>query len=302
MKRVRIIFFLFLIGGVIGITAILIKEKRQPQCSPSLAVLFQELGRPIKTLDRAISRMLPIDEIDEKMLGEEIKYRLEKILKPITPDEESIVIYLNSLIEFLSRETQRSFEYKVFLVDGPPNAFAMPGGVLCVTKDLMNILENEAELAAILSHEIGHVERGHLFDAVRGEMLRRKIKMSVVFSYASDVIGMIIGLSFSKTQEDEADEYGFRMLIKKGYDPIAMSTVFEKLIQSHPHKLRKLIDPLDDFFSTHPYTQVRFDKFRARAELWKKTYPDERQYLGKKKFRDRITTFEVDDFYEKNAN
>lgn len=129
-------------------------------------------------------------------------------------------------------------------------------------------------------------------------MVRRKINRASIFSYTSDVIGMIFGLSFSKTQEDEADEYGFRMLLKKGYDPIAMVTLFEKLIQVEPITLKKLIDPFDDFFSTHPYTQVRVDKFRARAQLWKKTYPKESQYLGKKKFRERITTFEVSDFYE----
>lgn len=298
MKKIRLIFFLFLMGGVIATSLILIKEQVQPQFSRSLAPLFQELGKPIKTLDRAISQILPIDQIDEKMLGEEIKCKFEQISKSKTPDEENTLRYLNSLIEFLSSETKKSFEYKVFLVDGPPNAFAMPGGVLCVTKDLIKILENEAELVAILSHEIGHVERGHLFDAARGEMLRRKIIKSSVVSYATDVIQMLIGLSFNKTQEDEADEYGFRMLLKKGYDPIAMSTSLEKFIQGHPHALSKAANPFDDFFSSHPYTELRIDKFRARAQLWNKTYSNEKRILGKKKFMNRITTFKQNDFYE----
>ena len=291
MKKLRAIFFLFLICGVVSVSLILIKEKPQPPFSRSLAPLFQELGKPVKSVDRAISRLFPIDEIDEKILGNEIKLRFANTSKPKTPGEEATVRYLNSLIASLSDEARRSFEYQVFLVDGPPNAFAMPGGAICVTKDLMDILENEAELAAILGHEIGHVERGHLFDAARGEMLRRKIRKTSVGTYASDVIHMIVGLSFRKTQEDEADEYGFRILLKKGYDPIAMSTSFEKLIQG-PIQNQGPTNSIEDFFISHPYTELRIEKFRSRAKLWKQNYPNEKRSLGKKNFEDRMTVAE----------
>lgn len=293
MKGFRVIFFLLLLCGVVGVSLILIKEKPQPPFSRSLAPLFQELGKPVKSVDRAISRMFPIDEVDEKMLGNEIKLRFADTSKPRTADEEATVRYLNSLITSLSDETRRSFEYQVFLVDGPPDAFAMPGGALCVTKGLMGILENEAELVAILSHEIGHIERGHLFDAARGKMLRRKIRKTSVVTYASDVIHMIVGLSFSKTQEDEADEYGFRMLLKKGYDPIAMSTSFEKLILGSVQK-QGPTNPFEDFFTSHPYTELRIEKFRSRAKLWQQNYPNEKRYLGKKNFEDRMTVFEAE--------
>ncbi|MEM1283228.1 MAG: M48 family metallopeptidase [Chlamydiota bacterium] len=291
MKAFRIIFFLTLVCGVAAVSLIFIKEKPQPPFSRSLAPFFQELGKPLKSADRVVSRMFPIDEIDEKTLGNEIKLRLAESSKPKTPEEEATVRYLNSLITFLSNERRRSFEYQVFLVDGPPNAFAMPGGALCVTNGLMGVLDNEAELVAILGHEIAHVERGHLFDAARGEMLRRKISETSVVTYASDVIHMIVGLSFSKTQEDEADEYGFRMLLKKGYDPFAMSTSFEKLIQGTVQK-QGATNPFEDFFTSHPYTELRIEKFRSRAKLWKQNYPNEKRYLGKKNFEDRVTVFE----------
>lgn len=291
MKVFRIIFFLLLICGVVGVSLILIKEKPQPPFSRSLAPLFQELGKSVKSVDRAVSRIFPIEEIDEKILGDEIKSRFADTSKPTTAGEETAVRYLNSLISSLSSETHRSFEYQVFLVDGPPNAFATPGGALCVTKGLMDILENEAELVAILAHEVGHVERGHLFDAARGEMLRRKIRNTSIAAYASDVIHMIVGLSFSKTQEDEADEYGFRMLLKMGYDPIAMSTSFEKLILGSV-QTQGSTNPFEDFLSSHPYTEHRIEKFRSRAKLWKQNYPNENRYLGKKNFKDRVTVFE----------
>lgn len=293
MKRFKIIFFIFLICVIMGVSLILLKEKPQPPFSRSLAPLFQELGKPVKSVDRVISRVFPVNEINEKMLGDEIKLRFAETFKPKIPEEEATVRYLNSLINSLSDETRGSFQYQVFLVDGPPNAFAMPGGVLCITKGLMGILENEAELVAILGHEIGHVERGHLFDAARGEMLRRKIRKTSIVSYASDAIHILVGLSFSKTQEDEADEFGFRMLLKKQYDPIAMTTPLEKLIQGSMQK-QGSTDFFEDFFTSHPYTELRIEKFRSRAKLWKKNYPNEKRCLGRKNFKDRITVAEAE--------
>lgn len=62
--------------------------------------------------------------------------------------------------------------------------------------------------------------------------MRRKLRLVSVEDYASSAIRVLIRLSFSKTQEDEADEYGFRLLVNQGYDPIAMSTAFEKLLKA----------------------------------------------------------------------
>jgi beta-barrel assembly-enhancing protease len=301
MKMFRIFIFLLLIGGAIGVSLVLINEQVQPPFSRSLSPLFQELGKPIKSIDRAISQILPVGDIDEKMLGDEIKLRFSQTSKPTTPDEEITVRYLNSLINSLSNESSKPFNYTVFLVDGSPNAFAMPGGALCVTKGLMDVLTNEAELVAILSHEIGHVERGHLFDAARGEMLRRKIKKASTITYASDVIHSIISLNFSKTQENEADEYGFRLLLKKGYDPIAMSTSFQKLMIEHTENIQGPTNPFNDFFATHPYTELRIEKFRSQAKLWKEHHPSEVRHLGENNFKNRITFFETSNAKEVNT-
>lgn len=279
MKRFRLFFFFFLILGVIGVTVILSYEKPKSTFSRSFAPLFQELGKPVKSLDRVITRILPIDEIDEKMLGDEIKLKFKEIIKLKTVDDETLVQYLNSVISSLSEESHRGLEYIVFLVEGPPNAFALPGGVICITNSLLDALENEAELVAILSHEMGHIERGHLLDAAKKEMLRRKIHQSSIFSYASDAVYKIMGLCFSKAQEDEADEYAFRMLVKKGYDPMAMSNALEKLITVESSNKQTVTNIFKDFFTTHLYTKLRVEKFRSRAKLWKENYPNKKKYF-----------------------
>lgn len=289
MKKFRVIFFLLILFGLSLITTLSIQNPVQPPFTYSLSILFQELGKPIKSVDRAISCMLPIDEIDEKMLGDEIKSRLTDA----TIQEEATVKYLNSLIKCFSDEIHKPFEYTVFLIEGPPNACALPGGVICITTDLINLLESEAELVAILGHEIGHIERGHLFDAARGEMMLRKITGDSHAFYASELLRLMLNLAFSKSQEDEADEYSFRLLVKKQYDPFAMSNVFNKLNSSHIHDLQST-SLIDDFLATHPHIELRIEKFYSRAQAWIANHPSEKWYSGEKNFVNRISHKEKD--------
>lgn len=284
MNRWKAPFFLLLTFGIAAVTFLFFQMRVQPPFSRSFGTLFQELGKPVKTVDRAVSRIYPVNAIDEKMLGDEIKAELAHTsLK----SEPATVKYLNALVNSFRKET--SFDYAVFLVEGPPNAYAMPGGAICVTTGLMNILESEAELVSILGHEMGHIERGHLFDAARDEMLRKKIRQTTPIDFASAAIRTMMRFSFSKSQEDEADEYGFRLLVANGYDPMAMSRAFEKLVHDHGHHAPGL---LDDFFTTHPQPQLRREKFRARAQLWLENYPDAERYNGIENFAQRTSRFE----------
>ncbi|MFZ0565139.1 MAG: M48 family metallopeptidase [Chlamydiales bacterium] len=289
MKKSKVIFFLLILIGLSIVTTHSIQHPVQPPFTHSLSILFQELGKPIKSVDRAISCILPVDEIDEKMLGDEIKLKLADT----TIQEEATIKYLNSLVQCFSDETHKPFEYEVFLVDGPPNACALPGGVICVTTGLIKLLENEAELAAILGHEIGHIERGHLFDAARGEMLLRKITGESHAFYASELLHLMLNFIFSKSQEEEADEYSFRLLVKKQYNPFAISDVFTKLSSSHIHNPQPT-SLIDDFFATHPQTELRIEKFYARAQAWIANHPREKWYGGEKNFANRITHTEKD--------
>ena len=77
--------------------------------------------------------------------------------------KEGSLKYLNALVHSLTSETYKPFEYRIFLEEGSPNACALPGGAICITTGLMDLLQNESELVAVLSHEIGHIERGHYF-------------------------------------------------------------------------------------------------------------------------------------------
>jgi len=288
MKKLRFSLFLFVFCGIVILLLILFKYTPNPPFSRTIAPLLQALGKPIQSIDRSISRVLPINDMDEKKLGEEIKALLPKNFI-LNKESATTIKYLNSLVKSLCKTTRKPFEYKVFIIDGSPNACALPGGIICVTDRLLNILENEAELVAVLGHEIGHIEHGHLFDAARGKMFRKKIAAIGI----AKILGLVRGItkfSFSKTQEDEADEYGFRMLLQNGYDPNAMSSSLKKLL-SQSKNLQKP-DLLLDFMNSHPYIELRIEKFLTLALHWKKKHPQEKYYLGKKNLDQKITFFE----------
>ncbi len=289
MKKFRILFFSLILFGIGFVITLSVLQPVKPPFYHSFSMLFQELGKPLKSVDRAISSILPIDAIDEKKLGEEIKSRLSGT----TIQDAVTVNYLNSLVKSFSDELHKPFEYQVFLTGGPPNACALPGGIICITTGLLKLLESEAELVAILGHEIGHIERGHLFDAARNEMLSRKLTGNSHAFYASELLHFMLNVAFSKSQEDEADEYGFRLLVKKQYDPYAMSKAFKKLQKCHAHPSQSP-SIIDDFFATHPHTELRFEKFSARAHAWLCNHLDEQWYIGEKNFTNRIPHTEHD--------
>ena len=292
----RAIFLAFFIIGIVSLSIILIQESSDTPATRSLLPLFQELGKPVQSINRSISQLLPVYEIDEKILGEEIRSNFFEHFVMGKGNEEqeylNSVNYLNSLVSSLTKDSKKSFDYQVFLIEGGLNAFSMPGGTICITKNLLKTLKNEAELVAILSHEIGHIERGHLFDAVRDELLNKKAPQISLVSYVAVIIQVMSKISFSKTQEDEADEYGFRTLIKFGYDPAAMSSCFQALLQEGSSNLQVVTNPIKDFFSTHPYIKFRIEKFSSRAKLWKENSPNQEYYLGESNLIKQVTAFE----------
>ncbi|WP_375402073.1 M48 family metalloprotease [uncultured Sphingomonas sp.] len=135
--------------------------------------------------------------------------------------------------------------FNVTLLDSPvDNAFAIPGGYIYVTRNLVALMNDEAELAAVLGHEVAHVAARHS----RGRQ-QRATRNSVLGALGQLGIGAIFGnsglaglaargaptlfqmdtLGFSRGQETESDNLGIRYLAGSGYDPLALSTMLESL-------------------------------------------------------------------------
>jgi len=143
------------------------------------------------------------------------------------------------------------------------NAFAYPGGVIILTRGLLDAYDNEAQVAFVLAHEIGHfVGRHHLKTMSRA--VGSQIALGIIFQGVSGAhfAGMgdqMLQLSYSRKQEEEADDYGI-LLAREAYGNSEDFAVMMEKLLSGQH--------LPDWaypFSTHPNSKARIQKLKDRA-------------------------------------
>lgn len=188
----------------------------------------------IHQMDRSTMATLDRFMTDESDLPEETQIRLTGVF--------------NELVDAGAGErTARPPKYKLLFRGGKmgPNAFALPGGTIVITDDLVEMFpDNEDALAGVLGHEIGHVEMEHslrrLYRAV-GVATMVTLMAGDAGPMIEDILlegGALLSLSFSRGQETESDNFSVDLLHEIGRNPEAMAAFFEeieKMTSSHSH-------------------------------------------------------------------
>jgi len=191
--------------------------------------------------------------------------------------DKGVEEYVASVGRRLARVSARPelpYEF-VVLNNSVPNAWSLPGGKIAINRGLLTELDNEAELAAVLGHEIVHAaarhgaqqqERGLLAQiAVNalGAATRSAGYGQLAVGTASIGAGMVFA-NYSREAESEADLYGMRYMSKAGYDPQAAVTLQETFVRlSKDRKQRQ--DWMSGLFASHPPSQQRVNANRATA-------------------------------------
>ncbi len=157
-------------------------------------------------------------------------------------------------------------DFTVTLLNSPiDNAFAIPGGYVYVTRDLLALMNDEAELASVMGHEVGHVAARHA---------RSRQNTANIAGIGTGLLGALLGnsalgqlvtkgvgygaqlgvLGFSRSQETQADSLGVRYLVGAGYDPLAASTMLASLAAQNTLETRigGKSGTTPTIFSTHP--------------------------------------------------
>ena len=178
------------------------------------------------------------------------------------PELES---YLDGIVAGLKPEPLAegaSFRVRV-LVDPALNAFAMPNGAVYIHTGILARLENEAQLATVLAHEITHATHRHGLKSFRN--FKNKTAFAAAFNAGTAGVGGLLGAigaasaisGYSQDLEREADVTGFRMIAAAGYDPRECSKVFKVLLAES--KRSKIKQPF--FFGSHPRLEERNASF-----------------------------------------
>lgn len=209
------------------------------------------------------------------------------------PELEEYVKAVGMRIAFVSHRPNLKYQFRV-LNTSVPNAFAVPGGFIVINRGLLVTLGSEAEMAAVLAHETGHVTAKHSLAAYQ-----RAIAGNVLLSGVSIVAGGDAGVlalgnitanllqsGFSREQEREADALGIDYMVKAGYSPEGMIRLQELFWT----KFEGGKNPawIEGIFRTHPFSKERLENTRAKVA---KDYPDAlkdpRFTLGEASFKQR---------------
>jgi predicted Zn-dependent protease len=214
----------------------------------------------------------------EMALGKEMAQEAELESKMV--DDPVVTEYVNRLGQNLVRNSDAKVPFTIKVVDSDEvNAFALPGGFMFVNTGLLLKTDNEAELAGVLAHEIGHVAARHgTRQATRGQLINYgSIPLIFMGGWAGYAIRQAASLAipmgfmkFSRGMEAEADMLGLQYMYRAGYDPNEFVNFFERiesLEKAKPGAVSRL-------FSTHPMTRDRIRAAQKEIELDLKGEPE----------------------------
>ena len=179
--------------------------------------------------------------------------------------EETLQSYLNQIGQRIAGFCQRpDLAYHFAAIEeGGANALALPGGYVYITRDLLKEFKTEAQLAAVLSHEIGHVVARDTLVAMSEQIGMTALMAAAQAGGSADLargtrfVTVMLGLQYSRDDEKEADLAGLSYMTQAGYDPNGMVEVMQIL-----EKLQTM-RPIE-FFSTHPNPESRITYIEER--------------------------------------
>lgn len=199
----------------------------------------------------------------EVQLGQQYSTQLNTSLPIVT--DPAIDGYINQLGNSMAKLTGRKdLDWHFFVVNTDVvNAFALPGGYIYVNRGVIERADKMDELAGVIGHEIGHVVRRHSVKQMQQKQgANIGVALTCVLTHVCDsqasqaaiqVGGAAAFASFSRQDEKEADEEGFKNTIRAGISPRGLVTFFGKLMAAD----KGGGSPVDAWFSDHPLTQDR---------------------------------------------
>jgi len=212
-------------------------------------------------------QLMLISRQQDISIGQRYAPEVEKQLGGAIDDRvlQNYVDYVGQKIASVSHES--GFEYHFTAVeDESINAMALPGGYIFITRGMLEKLDSEAQLAAILGHETVHVVARHSAAA-----MSREIGISMLLSavtsdstpegalVAADLTRQILALRYSRADERQADLGGLDYMVWAGYNPYAMLEIM-RMLQSQPR------EKTPKFFLTHPSPHNRIEYLTQRIQ------------------------------------
>ncbi len=229
---------------------------------------------------------LTFSEAEERKLGEDVSVRIRQRFGVV--QDAGVHKYVALTGTVMAQQSDRPNLPWTFIVldtDGV-NAFASPGGFVHVTRGALGLIANEAELAAVLGHEIAHVTRKHTINAIRKN---NAVKLgsdqaggraALIAAAASAVYDNIIENAYDRGDELDADKVSIELTQKAGYKPSTLGDFLNRLAERNNSQKER-----NGLFASHPETKERVTKIGQLAASAKAAALVEPRYRTNIKYR-----------------
>ena len=239
--------------------------------STPVGAQFGGLGSKLGKVADAVQE-LTFSESEEVMLGGDISTKLRDKYGVVQDQAvHKYVTLVGSVLASASSRPNLKWTFVVLDTDGV-NAFAAPGGFVHITRGALALIQNEAELADVLGHEIGHVTAKHTINAIQKSKSvsaganatgREKVARFAQLGYET-----VLENNFDRKQEMEADKIGVTLANGAGYAPAGLSAFLTRLSDRN-----KNLKDRSGLFASHPETKARLDGLNSVIASGKLTAP-----------------------------
>ncbi len=237
-----------------------------------LAVLVTGCAVNPVTGDR---ELMLVSSAQDLATGEQMYVPMQQSQGGVYDVDPALTEYVQGVGMKVARESGVDLPYEfVVLNNSVPNAWALPGGKIAINRGLLNEMGSEAELAAVLGHEVTHAAARHSAQQQSRGMLTQGVVVATTIATSDSGYGDLVAagaglagqltlMKYGRSAELESDKYGMRYMSKAGYDPQGAVTLQETFVRLSEGRDQ---DWLSGLFASHPPSQERVDANRRRAE------------------------------------
>lgn len=271
MKRAAVLLMIVALGAA----AVYFSERRHVLTPVSPNAVVNVVADAQRDLSRLPARVTRISDSEEIRIGNELAEHYRNAVGALAPEEVALQAYVNEVGRRLARKARRQLPYRFHLVPSRNfvNAFALPGGHVCVGRGILDLMTSEDELACVLGHEIEHIDHYHCAERVQIEARLRKLSLGVV----SELLQLPIAVwqaGYSKEQELEADREGTSLAVQASYSPYGTLRMCEAMARLHEEYVvrarsprqelsRLAVESIQGYFRSHPLPAERIAQIKA---------------------------------------
>jgi predicted Zn-dependent protease len=259
----------FVVVLLVGLAGLYFSQRRHDPTPVSANAIVAMAADAQRDLSRAPMRLTRLSDAEEIAVGKELAAGYSISTDRLSPEQQALDSYVQQVGNAVSANAHRPLPYSFHLVPdrGMINAFSLPGGPVYVGEGMLDLMTSEDELAAVIGHEVEHIDHYHCAERVQIEARLRNLQLGIVGAILQIPL-RVWEAGYNKDEELEADREGIRLAVRGGYSPYGAVTMFERFAKLHSEyvvharspeeELTQLaIQSLRGYFRSHPLPSER---------------------------------------------